>query len=95
MRCATCGRRLPTTTTRRFCSRRCQAPVRQIALDRDAVLAALNSGRAWEWVAHDFTVSRITLYRYCQRTGIVRIAGSAHHPGRYAVERPNHQLAWF
>ena len=41
MRCATCGRRLPTTTTRRFCSRRCQAPVRQIALDRDAVLAAL------------------------------------------------------
>lgn len=93
--CATCGRRLRHATWR-YCGRRCQAVLRRVALEPWAVLAALNSGRPAECVAADLAVSRATLYRYCRREGIVRIAGLPHRPGRYALvaRTDRRQLRW-
>lgn len=93
--CATCGRRIGRHGWR-FCSRRCQGRARQVAVDPLLVVRALNTGRPWECVATDLAVSRATLYRVCQRAGIVRVAGPRHRPGQYSLvdRRDPRQLRW-
>ncbi len=95
--CRTCGQPLPYKSRQHYCSRACANRTRTKPVDVYEALRLLDGTLTLEGAALALGVSKNHLLDVFHAHRVVRVDGSTHRPGRYAIQhwKNPRQLSFF